>query len=389
MPENKRLVICCDGTWNSADDGGAETNVARIARAIRAGSGDKQQITLYLRGVGSTGVRLQKLVGGAFGDGVDENIRSAYMFLAQNYVPAEPGREADEIFLFGFSRGAFTARSLAGFIGACGLLKRPYLDRVDEAWTYYRKGPAPRRPEGLAEHLRAQALAAGAHPDSARIEWHEALSIRFLGVWDTVGALGVPSSGLVGALGEPYQFHDTTPSRLVRTARHALALDERRDEFVPTFWTGEAPPGSDIRQCWFAGVHADVGGGYPQRGLADIPLHWMAGEAMAAGLQLDLACLPAAAALDPLAPQHESRTGIWLKDFATPTIRMVKGHAAEVGLFAGLYQPLDARRNPLVPIGEEIHASVAARRGRLVRTITDETTGEGEEGLYAPVNLPD
>jgi uncharacterized protein (DUF2235 family) len=128
----KKFVLCFDGTWNSADSRKAETNVARIARAVRANSGDDciPQLTLYLRGVGSTGIALQKVLEGAVGEGVDDNIRSGYMFLAQNY---EPG---DGIYLFGFSRGAFTARSLAGFISSCGLLKRQRLGDIVDAWGY-------------------------------------------------------------------------------------------------------------------------------------------------------------------------------------------------------------------------------------------------------------
>jgi uncharacterized protein (DUF2235 family) len=136
---NKRLIVCFDGTWNSADSEGDETNVARIARAIPANShGGPPQLVLYLRGVGSTGHAIQRLIDGAVGQGVDENIRSGYMFLAQNYVPQEGRRPADEIYLFGFSRGAFTARSLAGLIGCCGLLKRQSLQHLPAAWTYYR-----------------------------------------------------------------------------------------------------------------------------------------------------------------------------------------------------------------------------------------------------------
>jgi uncharacterized protein (DUF2235 family) len=247
----KRLVVCCDGTWNSADSRGAETNVARIARAVRGSSGGTQQVTLYLRGVGSTGIALQKLVGGAFGEGVDDNIRSAYMFLAQNY---EPG---DAIFLFGFSRGAFTARSLAGFIGACGLLKRQRLGDLAAAWSYYRTAQ-DRSPENFCR--------------SCPSDSHLTVDIAFLGVWDTVGALGIPGTMLNEMTAGDTQFHDTRPSRIIRVGRHALAVDEHRDEFEPTLWTGTQQPGCDIRQVWFAGAHSDVGGGYQDRRLADLPL---------------------------------------------------------------------------------------------------------------------
>src|SRR5262249_10206108 len=130
----KRVIVCCDGTWNDAESQRSETNVARIARAIHAtqSTGGVLQIVLYLRGVGTSGLHAETLVEGATGLGIDENIRSAYMFIAQNYIPG------DEIFLFGFSRGAFTARSLAGFISACGILKRQRLGDIARAWAYYR-----------------------------------------------------------------------------------------------------------------------------------------------------------------------------------------------------------------------------------------------------------
>lgn len=360
----KRLVVCCDGTWNNADSRGAETNVSRIARAVRGSSGGTQQVTLYLRGVGSTGIALQKLVGGAFGEGVDDNIRSAYMFLAQNY---EPG---DAIFLFGFSRGAFTARSLAGFIGACGLLKRQSLGDLAAAWTYYRTAPH-RSPEDFCRTCPSDA--------------HVAVDIAFLGVWDTVGALGIPGTMLNELTARDTQFHDTRPSRIIRTGRHALAVDEHRDEFEPTLWTGTQPPGCDIRQVWFAGAHSDVGGGYQDRRLADIPLRWMADEAARAGLLLDEAMLPAAQ--DPLAPQHESRLNWSRKDRLTPTIRQVCGAQPDITFLERLWKPLTDSGAEEAVINESLHPSLAQRFGRNVVTLANDAATTGEAAAYRPKNL--
>lgn len=367
--QKKRLVLCFDGTWNNADSGKAETNVARMARAIRANSGADgvPQLTLYLRGVGSTGLAVQRLVGGAFGEGVDDNIRSGYMFLAQNYVPDF----GDEIFIFGFSRGAFTARSLVGFIASSGLLKRQHLGDLAKAWTYYRT-VEHRSPAGFCKMYGS--------------DCHTDARVRFLGVWDTVGALGIPSTLLGSLTRREYEFHDTNPSAIVEVARHALAIDEHRDEFVPTLWTGESPPGSDIRQMWFAGAHADVGGGYLKRGLADIPLHWMAGEAERAGLSLDWSMLPAPAALDPLAPQHESRLNWSRKDRLTPTIRQIMGTEPELGLLDWLYRPVDDDGNPLRPINESLHPSVLDRVGHEVE-ILGEDEAVDERQVYRPKNL--
>ncbi|MDO9500714.1 DUF2235 domain-containing protein [Falsiroseomonas sp.] len=368
MVTAKRLVVCFDGTWNSADAERSETNVARLARAVRANSGRDgiRQITLYLRGVGSTGIALQRLVGGAFGEGVDDNIRSGYMFLVQNYVPG------DEIFLFGFSRGAFSARSLSGLIGSCGLLKRQKLADLRAAWNYYRTA-SPRCPKDFC-----------ARHDS---ECHTEVKIAFLGVWDTVGALGVPATLRNSLFAAPYRFHDTEPSKIVLRGRHALAIDERRSSFVPTLWTGEQPPGCDIRQVWFAGAHSDVGGGYTNRLLAEIPLLWMAEEAQAAGLQLDSSMLPPATCgtLNPLAAQHESRPRLtrWLP----PRFREVLQRAPALGTWERLSRPRDQHGRALQPINESLHPSVAARFGRTVARLDGNKDKAGREITYRPKNL--
>ena len=383
----KRLVVCFDGTWNNADSGGSETSVARIARAVRANSmqADTQQATLYLRGVGSTGIALQRALGGITGEGVDDNIRSAYMFLAQNYVP-EVRNEADEvvyagdrIHVFGVSRGAFTARSLCGFIACTGLLKRQHLGRLADAWEYYREG-GPRRSQDFCER----------HRDKG-VDCHHDMTIDFLGVWDTVGALGVPG-GLLGDLTAPdYKFHDTEPSSAVRRACHALAIDEHRDEFVPTLWTGREPAGCSVSQVWFAGAHSDVGGGYKEHKLADIPLVWMAGEAEKAGLVLDWDVLPDRNTLDPLAPQHDSRQGFSWKDRLTPTYRRICGTDCDVGWRSRLYAPLGEDGTPAETVNESVHPSALRRRGEQVEVILKAAGRPGdadvERAAYDPLNL--
>lgn len=360
----KRLVVCFDGTWNSADQEGGETNVARIARSIRATShGGPPQMVLYLRGVGSTGATAQKIIDGALGRGVDDNIRSGYMFLAQNYV------EGDEIYLFGFSRGAFTARSLAGFIGCCGLLKRKSLMHLAEAWNYYRT-QVERTRDGFCKACTAES---------------DEVEIAFLGVWDTVGALGVPTTLLSRLSADDYSFHDTSPSRIVKRAYHALAIDEHRDEFVPTLWTGELPEGVEMEQVWFAGAHSDVGGGYENRALADIPLLWMAEKAEASGLAIDRSVLPTRAELNPCAPRHESRDGWSRKDRLTPTIRCVGGKVFPVEFYERLYVPVDDDGKLLVPLKESVHESVFARLDK--DDVVAKEKGFEAKGKYVPRNL--
>ena len=284
-PPMKRIIVCCDGTWNSADTQTTDTNVALMARSIHASqeTGGVLQIVLYLRGVGTTGLHFETVFDAATGHGIDDNVRSAYMFIAQNYLPG------DEIFLFGFSRGAYTARSLAGFIAACGVLKRQKLGDLVLAWNYYR-GPRPHSPQDFKQ--------------SRHTDCHVDATIKFLGVWDTVGSLGIPGPLFAKLNQQQYGFLDTGPSSVVKRGCHAMAIEEHRAEFIPTPWTGTAPAGVRIEQVWFAGAHSDVGGGYATRALADIPLVWMAKKAEEEGLALDWFCLPDPNNLDPLAPIH-------------------------------------------------------------------------------------
>jgi uncharacterized protein (DUF2235 family) len=370
---NKRLIVLFDGTWNDATEGDAPTNVFRLATAIHGSrKTDKQQIALYLQGVGTRGSKTERLRDGATGGGLDEAILSAYMFLAQNYIPAEDDVPADEIFLFGFSRGAFSARSLCGFITASGLLKRQTLARVAEAWDYYRTPPRKRAKKVYT------------------VDRHEKVEVKCLGVWDTVGSLGIPN-GLV-FLGTPnaeYQFHDTSPSPLVRNAFQALAIDEFRDEFVPTLWTGQQPPNTRIEQVWFAGAHADVGGGYLDGALANIPLHWMAERAEACGLKLDKDMLPAIDDTTPFAPRHDSRTNLWIKDIPTPTIRQVLGRPADVPFWQRLYFPMKPDKSPLPVINASIHQSVFKRLSdpALAKLSTDDAAGKSKVDAIQRQNL--
>ena len=363
----KRIVVCCDGTWNSTDDNSKDTNVALLARAIHATQGtDLMQIVLYVRGVGTAGLAIEKLFEGAVGFGVDDNIRSAYMFIAQNYVPG------DDIFIFGFSRGAFTARSLVGFIGACGILYRQSLGSLPEAWEYYR-GLPPHSPAAFMEKYTSKA--------------HSDVTIKFLGVWDTVGALGIPGHLLATANEKRFAFHDTSASPIVKHACHALAIDEHRDTFFPTLWTGKQPEGSKIEQVWFAGAHADVGGGYITRKLADIPLVWMATKAEASGLALDWSCLPNAAVLDSKAPTHDSSEGLFAISRFRPMLRVVADKQFPVSPFETLYAPHDENGALLPTINQAVHRSAIERFGQMVAACSEDASGACRVEKYEPRNL--
>lgn len=364
----KRLVICCDGTWNSADSAAAETNVFHFAKAVHATKGQSgvMQVVLYLRGVGTTGLKVGDIIAGAIGFGIDENIRSAYMFLAQNYLPG------DEIFMVGFSRGAFTVRSLAGLVHAVGLLKRERLDDMRKAWEYYRT---------VGDH------SPDAFCKATGSDCHRDVPIKFLGVWDTVGALGIPGSLMTDINEKSFGFHSTGPCLNIRHGCHALAIDEHRDQFVPTLWTGDALPGMNIEQTWFAGAHADVGGGYATRTLADIPLRWMAKKAEGDELDIDWSVLPSAEELDRLAPTHDSRTGVFSVDKLRPTWREMCGKPCNVSFYERLYAPMDKAGNKLPTIGEAVHRSAIDRFNRTAKACTDDGTGATSDAIYAPINL--
>lgn len=272
----KRLVVCCDGTWNTADQLAAgrpcPTNVTKIALSVaeRDDSGMAQRV-YYHPGVGTT--RWEWLSGGAFGIGLSRNVFDAYRFLTDTY---EPG---DELFFFGFSRGAYTARSLAGLVRNCGILRPESAGRIRDAWALYRD--SAEKPSGVASALFRRAYA------------HEP-RIRFLGMFDTVGALGIPALGpawlrpLVRRLNRRWEFHDTTLSTLVDGAFQALAIDEKRAIFEPALWHQQpGADGQEMRQVWFTGVHCDIGGGYPATGLSDLALLWMIDRARAYGLEFD------------------------------------------------------------------------------------------------------
>jgi uncharacterized protein (DUF2235 family) len=275
----KRIIVCCDGTWNRPDqvDRGtvSPSNVTKMALAVapRDAGGAVQQV-YYHRGVG-TG-RWDRIRGGVFGRGLSRNIRDAYRFLVENYDVG------DELIFFGFSRGAYTVRSLAGFIRNCGLLRKEHRDRVEEAYRLYRRRDADSHPRAIEAQLFRKSYTYESYGHEVRI--------RCLGVWDTVGALGIPIGwiGKVTRFVLRLQFHDVKLSSYVDNAFQALAIDERRPPFKPAIWERqEHAKGQRLEQAWFAGVHTNVGGGYADSGLSDIAFLWMKERAASCGLAFD------------------------------------------------------------------------------------------------------
>ncbi len=301
----KRIAIFCDGTWNRPD-ALYPTNVVRLAQAVRPTAADgTKQVVVYLPGVGTgRGSNAfarwsDRVLGGALGWGLTDTIIDAYRILVFAY---EPG---DEISIFGFSRGAYTARSLAGFIRSCGIAPRRHVARIPEALARYRNRDRTTHPEDPSSYTFRADFAPQTATSPKELTWRLKrgdaailLEIAYLGIWDTVGALGVPGYFMVAPLlNRGGQFHDADLSRSVKSARHAVAIDERRRTFPPTLWanldqlngagTGDLP----YQQKWFPGDHGSVGGGSDRVGLSSITLEWIAAGAQSAGLDLSWAVI--------------------------------------------------------------------------------------------------
>ena len=294
----KRFIICLDGTWNNAskenerDDGSKvfrPTNVLKMARATEKFDKDGVlQITYYDAGVGAMNrapnfrtkmVRFfDNKLGGGWGAGFEVNIEEAYTFLANNYD------QGDEVFVFGFSRGASQARSLCTLIEWAGGFPAKndvyYLPRIFSAFLENQgQGDATAMVDGINErrHKRNQ----------SPLEPFLVPNMAFLGIWDTVLALGSRVQAREGSSGKAYQFHTpSTPPRTVTTIRHGLAIDERRHDFQPEIFSGNGEC-KDLEQRWFAGVHSNIGGGLMDDSLANCSLHWMCEQAVARGLALN------------------------------------------------------------------------------------------------------
>jgi hypothetical protein len=305
MTSKKRLVVCCDGTWNEP---GNRTNIWRLKNAIApADPNGCEQWVYYDKGVGTE--RLERLRGGLLGYGLSRNLLDAYRWLIKHYAVG------DEIWCFGFSRGAYTARSLCGFINCVGVMHHRDLQLVDGAYAYYR----------LTDEQRERSPFRTIMSDIVR--YTDTVSIRMLGVFDTVGSLGVPLPYLKWLGNTNVQFHDTELSGIIENAYQALAIDERRGPFRPTLWTlpkdgGEAGQvmvrsaagemvEQKVVQVWFPGVHSDIGGGYDDKSFANVTLAWMLDAASSLGLGLRQEYVEREVAPNPLGSLHDSYTGGW------------------------------------------------------------------------------
>lgn len=283
-----RLVACFDGTWNTPED---NTNVLRLYQAVADRSQNvSNQVKFYDPGVGTQiGSRFG---GGMFGNGLEDNVLQGYVWLCKNY--ASTGQDGEysvgpDIFLFGFSRGAFTARSLGGMVNRCGLVKLENFSKdelrseaamrnneyVKKAWMLYRRTDIN---EGR-DHKDCREF---------RARYSHTTRIKFIGVWDTVGALGIPnfSNAALPVYQKRFEFHDLKLGAVIQNAYHAVAIDENRESFNVALWDKISHSKQVIEQRWFPGAHANVGGGYEDDRLPDLSLNWMAQKATACGLEL-------------------------------------------------------------------------------------------------------
>ncbi len=380
----KNIIFCADGTWNdpnqdeNVDSSPDPTNVYKLFVNLDGAfsheslvvaneqemalvkDGVTLQVAKYIHGVGDSRNPIIKIMGGAFGAGIISRIVRGYTFISRNY---EPG---DNIVIVGFSRGAYTARALAGLIAAQGVLAPPLTvdktlayKRGAEAWYRYRKASTVGL--GVFAHLLEMVtdlpgfMTAGALKESDLVPVEKILAV---GVWDTVGSLGFPEY-THGERTDVFKFADNVLSPKVLHGFHAVALDEQRHDFAPTLWD----PAPSVEQMVFPGAHGDVGGGYPmvnqESGLSDGPLKWMI--------------------------ERLNSVGVRFKD---KPLYVIEPNPLGIGHKPWVHVPWTIPGIPLGPRtlgkGLLVHPSVAARKagGKVV--------GEPGEapGPYAPSNWP-
>ncbi|HET6926997.1 MAG TPA: DUF2235 domain-containing protein [Hyphomicrobiaceae bacterium] len=367
----KRLVICYDGTWNAVTKPDEVTNVVRMAQAVKSvASDDVEQVVYYNAGVGSGGP-LDQFLGGVFGVGLRNNVKRGLAFLSLNWDPQEPGNPvADEIYIFGFSRGAYSARALAGVIGAIGgIPKQSSFDELEEIWNHYRKSEEEKERDKEED---AKKIASWIYPMAV----DRKPIIKCLGVWDTVGSYGIPAGLGLGALARKLTswtrgFHDNEIGDEIEYGLQAMAIDEARRSFPATAWvTQKAEDRRGVEQVWFAGAHSNVGGGYKECGLSDLALIWMIARVRdQTGLQFDEDYIkehfwPCAAC-----SLYRSNRG-WLISALLPFRRPIPEHSKRT------HEGVERL------INDKVHWSVRDRLGKVA--IVD----EHKYFRYAPKNLP-
>ncbi len=352
MAQHKNIVICLDGTGNQFEE--HNSNVVKLYRVLK--HGPEEQLVYYDPGVGTLAdpafrtpiaKKVNKGLGLAFGRGLTRNIVEAYSFLMDHHD------EGDRIYLFGFSRGAYTARAVAGFIHRCGLLEEGCQNLIPYAMKLYKQADFE-----VCGKFKAT--------------YATSCDIQFLGLWDTVTTFGW--------VYDPVDLPNTTNNESVRSVRHAMAIDERRAFFRQNHWGREHRDNQDVKEVWFAGVHSDVGGGYPESesGLAKLALKWIIDEARDSfALLVDselfdrvvLGKVPTDRYVGPshTAQQHESLKGPWKVAEYLPQRKWDPKSRRKK-----LRRPTPSRPRPIAD-GSTLHQSVLKRM---------------QDVNYTPANLP-
>jgi len=381
----KRIIILIDGTWNEEGKGN-DTNIAKLdpkykkagAPLIKPVSADNTvQMAFYHDGVGSDPDFVKHWLGGAIGIGLRKIVQDAYHTVATNY------ERGDEIYILGFSRGAYAARALAGLIGASGIQRSADPQGFDAIWNHFRVDP----------EVRAGTKAPSSGDQKAIDSFNRLAAqntidpkprIKCVGVFDTVGSYGVPAGIGLAALGRYVTlavpgYPDTEIGSHVDIGLHAVAVDERRRPFVPTFWTAPKakPPQTHLEQTWFAGVHVNIGGGYEDAGLSDQALIWMIARMQAlTGLEFDVARVKAVTKPNLNGEVVDSSKG-WFIDETFPHGRVILSpDAIEHGFFLNTANPAEEHVN------ERVHWSIMKKLGQKCTVFGVPDTP------YAPVNLP-
>jgi uncharacterized protein (DUF2235 family) len=395
----KRLVVCFDGTWNALLNPKLVTNVVKLANAVSAtGEDGISQVVYYNSGVGSGGP-IDRVLGALFGFGVKSNLKRGLAFLALNYEGLDedvPDKVPDEIYLFGFSRGAYTARALGGVIGAAGIPMD--FSKLEQHWEFYRELSKLRikrdkYPVDSKKWLRWDGEMEALKKDRQNAVRYPEVPIKCVGVWDTVGSYGIPIGWGLNSIGRLFTswtrgFRDTHIGDRVEIGLHAIAVDEMRRPYVPTLWTAkENPPaGQHVEQVWFPGVHSNIGGGFVQCGLSDLALTWMIAEVRErTGLEFNESNL--AESVSPCSAATLRRPGIgWLVSRLRPAVRQVLPRprtAIGVRILHMLRKLVRlAGAAPPKPINEKVHWSVLERRSWPITLVGR------RQRKYAPTNLP-
>lgn len=380
----KQIVILIDGTWCD-EDSPLDTNIAKLdpanpkvkAPLIRRTAADGMaQRVFYHTGVGAEPDFLKHILGGAIGIGLKRIVQECYDTVVANY------ESGDELYLVGFSRGAYAARALGGLIGASGIQRRTDEQTFEAAWANYRVNPAARN----APASRSDKAATDAYRSAAaRGAFHEDRAITCIAVFDTVGSYGVPAGFGLAALARYWAlfalgFHDTEIGDTVDFGLHAVAVDEHRRPFVPTLWTSPKgkPPKAHVEQTWFPGAHSNVGGGYAETGLSDAALIWMIARIEAlTKLEFDAVAVRAMTkGVNVDGEVVNSAKGWPIDEFAPHYRAILSPDAVEHRAFANVRTPGVAN------IGERVGWMTLKKRGRPCVDLGKPNTP------YEPPNLP-